>query len=215
MRTFFFAFLLFQGLPFPPHECFGKNEAVQVSPGEGDKEKVKASLQKLVDEFDYGPNDHCAIIVVESQRLYLLEGRRVRSVFPVSTSKYGVGGEANSNKTPPGTHRIEEKIGDKAPLGTIFRARGNTGKIAKIYTRPKDLHDDLVTTRILWLKGLEEGINSGKGVDSYKRMIYIHGTPEEGLIGQPASHGCVRLKNSDVVETFSFLSLGSLVDIIK
>lgn len=75
------------------------------------------------------------------------------------------------------------------------------------------MEDDLVTTRILWLQGLEPGVNQGKGIDSHARYIYIHGTPEEGLIGQPASHGCIRMYNRDVIELFDAVQEGTLVEI--
>lgn len=86
----------------------------------------------------------------------------------------------------------------------------NSGKTTEIGI---DTKEDLVTTRIMWLKGLEAGINKGKGIDSYNRRIYIHGTPEEGLIGRPASYGCIRMKNKDVIELFNLLKEGTLVEI--
>jgi lipoprotein-anchoring transpeptidase ErfK/SrfK len=133
--------------------------------------------------------------------------------YPVSTSKFGVGNRENSNKTPLGTHRVKMKYGDNAPLGTVFQARVNTGKVATIHTDSTDREEDLITSRILWLEGLEPGKNRGKGIDSYRRYIYIHGTPEEGLIGTPASHGCIRMKNQEVVELFEKVPVGTLVEI--
>ena len=96
-------------------------------------------------------------------------------------------------------------------MGTIFKARINTKKIAHIYTDKTDNEEDLVTTRILWLKGMEIGLNTGEGIDSYKRYIYIHGTNEEGLIGSPASHGCIRMNNKDVSELFNLVTTKTLV----
>ena len=89
----------------------------------------------------------------------------------------------------------------------------NTRRIAEIYIDSTDLEEDPITTRIMWLEGLEAGINRGKGIDSYKRHIYIHGTPEGGLIGQPASHGCIRMRNKDVIELFDLVSKDTLVEI--
>ena len=153
------------------------------------------------------------IIDISEQRLYLFEKEVLKQSFPVSTSKYGEGQIENSFKTPLGLHEIKEKIGDKAPINTIFTARENTNKTAEIQINPNDTEDDFVTSRILWLDGLENGINRGVGVDSYSRSIYIHGTHEEGLIGQKASHGCIRMFNNDVIELFDMVSEGTKVQI--
>ena len=104
-----------------------------------------------------------------------------------------------------------KRQGHNAPINTIFTARVNTQKKAKIQKDPDNTDDDFVTSRILWLDGLEEGINRGPGVDSYNRYIYIHGTHEEGLIGQKASHGCIRMFNNDVIELFEIVKEGTKV----
>lgn len=153
------------------------------------------------------------VVDISEQQLYLHEGNKPHTYnmvksYPVSTSKYGIGSQAGSNKTPLGRHHIEKKIGDGAPPGMIFKGRQNTGKIAKIDAEGTK---DLVTTRIMWLKGLEPGKNSGRGIDSYQRYIYIHGTAEEYKIGQPASHGCVRMYNSDVIDLFNRVKEGTEV----
>ena len=153
------------------------------------------------------------IVDISEQRLYLYNNDNLVQSFPVSTSKYGEGQIENSFKTPLGLHEIKEKIGDKAPINTIFTARVNTNKVAEIQINPNDTEDDFVTSRILWLDGLENGINRGVGVDSYGRYIYIHGTHEEGLIGQKASHGCIRMFNNDVIELFDMVSEGTKVQI--
>ncbi|MGB3585011.1 MAG: L,D-transpeptidase [Tunicatimonas sp.] len=150
-------------------------------------------------------------VSVADQKLYLIENDRPLKQYPVSTSVYGIGSQAGSNKTPLGKHKVISKFGNGAPLGTIFRSRINTGRTATIYTDDTNLEEDDVTTRILRLTGLEPGKNKGKGVDSFSRYIYIHGTPEEGLIGQPASHGCIRMKNADVVELYDLVSEGTVV----
>jgi hypothetical protein len=156
-----------------------------------------------------------AVVSVEEQRLHLYEnGERTRS-YVVSTSKYGIGSELGSYKTPLGVHRVRRKIGAEAPLGTIFRGRENTGEIATLIREPIDDPEDLVTSRILWLDGLEPGLNRGDDVDSFRRYIYIHGTHEEGLIGQPASNGCVRMVNADVIELFERLPEGAGVIIVE
>ena len=152
-----------------------------------------------------------ALVSVPQQRLFLYEHGVRTASYPVSTSRYGVGSLKGSEKTPLGAHRVRRKIGDGAPIGRIFRSRSDTGEDAEIVeeARPTDL--DYVTTRILWLDGLEAGVNQGGDVDSFERFIYIHGTHEEGLIGRPASHGCVRMRNADVVEVFDRLPLDALV----
>jgi hypothetical protein len=148
-------------------------------------------------------------INISRQRLYLYSDNRIIKSYLVSTSKYGVGNRFGSNKTPVGLHQIVSKIGRNAGAGTIFKRRRNTGKTAKSCRGG----GDFITTRILRLAGLEKGVNKGKGIDSYHRCIYIHGTPEEKLIGKPASHGCIRMKNSDIIELFDLVKRGSLVGI--
>ncbi len=158
--------------------------------------------------------DKYAIIVsISKQKLYLIKGWKILRKYPVSTSKYGIGNKDGSYKTPLGMHCIMSKIGKNVAINEIFKARRRTGKIAKINNR--NMQKDVITTRILRLKGLEPGINKGKGIDSCKRCIYIHGTAAENLIGQPASQGCIRMKNKDVVELFNFVSKGTLVEIKK
>ena len=131
-----------------------------------------------------------------------LNGNHVIS-YPVSTSMHGAGTKAGSDMTPIGLHKIRGKFGSDVPLGGILKARKFTGEIARIQTEAIESGEDAITTRILTLEGLESGINLGGELDSYGRHIYIHGTAEEGLIGQPASHGCVRMKNEDVIDLFN------------
>lgn len=156
-------------------------------------------------------NEAKIIINISEQKLYLykMNGELVKD-YPISSSKYGIGSKANTGKTPLGLHKIENKIGADSPTGTIFKGRKNTGRIANIDAE----NGDLVTTRIMWLKGLEAGKNLGKGIDSYKRYIYIHGTAEESKIGQPASHGCIRMLNHDVIDLFDRVQENTSVNII-
>jgi len=171
------------------------------------------------DARERAPNaDDVPVVVVrvDQQRLYVWEAGRVTEIFDVSTSARGVGFEEGTFKTPLGLHRIAERFGDSAPRGTIFRARGNTGQIAEILTEPgAQSPRDNITSRILWLEGLEPGINRGGNVDSLRRYIYIHGTDEEGRIGEPASEGCVRMRNDEVIELFPRLPVGTLVMILE
>lgn len=157
-------------------------------------------------------NEFIITIDTSKQKLFVFEGREIIRIYPVSTSRYGVGNEKNSNKTPLGTHSIVAKIGKDAKIGTIFEHRKNTGRIAEIYTDTTHIKEELITTRILWLKGIVPGLNGGD-VDSYTRGIYIHGTPEEGLIGTPASKGCIRMKNQDIFELFDLVPEDTLVGI--
>ena len=154
-------------------------------------------------------------VSVSEQKLYFIAGGVVLKSFPVSTSGYGVGSRSGSNKTPPGTHRINKKKGAGAEEETIFKSLINTGRKALIYKEAFDAPEDFVTTRVMVLEGMEKGLNKGPGIDSLSRRIYIHGTPEEGLIGRPASHGCVRMKNADVLALFELVSEGMPVEIFE
>ena len=158
--------------------------------------------------------DKLIIVKVDTQELYFLEKGTIREKFTVSTSVYGTGSEVNSFKTPLGKHVITEKIGKNLPFGAILKGREWTGALANIIKEPIDTEFDVVTSRILWLSGLEEGLNLGPGVDSKSRYIYIHGTAEEGLIGRPASDGCVRMYNNDVISLFEKVDTDTEVWII-
>ena len=147
------------------------------------------------------------IVNTEHQKLYLVENRKIIHSFDVSTSRFGIGNKEGSNMTPPGIHRIEEKIGKDAPSGRIFESRNDTGR--NWYEGLNG--DNLILTRILRLRGLEKGINSGPGIDSYERYIYIHGTNQENRIGKPNSHGCVCMRNQDIIELFDLVEEGTIV----
>ncbi|MCD8533405.1 MAG: L,D-transpeptidase [Verrucomicrobia bacterium] len=155
--------------------------------------------------------DHYLVVSISEQKLLLMRESTPVRTYIVSTSKFGIGSESGSNKTPLGMHKICFKTGEGVPVGGIFKARQFTGSTATIHTDETDVPQDLITSRIMWLEGLEPGLNKGDGIDSYKRYIYIHGTNEEGLIGHPSSHGCVRMKNQEVVELYSLVSQGTLV----
>lgn len=144
---------------------------------------------------------------VENQRLYLIKDKRVAEIYIVSTSKYGVGNIDGSFKTPPGLHRIAEKYGDGAPPKRIFRDRIDTGED----WQEGSLEENLVLTRILRLEGLEKGLNRGNGIDSFERYIYFHGTNKEDLIGSPLSHGCICMRNNDVIRLYDSVEEGAFV----
>lgn len=162
--------------------------------------------------FNIFAEDNLTIeIDISKQRLFLLDNMEIVRSYPISSSKYGEGSTQNSFKTPLGNHVIKEMIGNNAIKNTIFTSRINTKRQAEIIHDEAKSDNDYVTTRIMWLDGQEEGKNKGKGVDSYQRYIYIHGTHEEGLIGQKASHGCIRMFNSDVIELFNDVKKGTKV----
>ncbi|HEU4677902.1 MAG TPA: L,D-transpeptidase [Terrimicrobiaceae bacterium] len=138
------------------------------------------------------------------QVLEVLRGDQITKSYPISTSKFGLGFESESGKTPLGRFVVSEKIGSGAPAGAVFKSRLPTGQIA-----PQGGQEDLVLTRILWLAGLEEA-----NANTKERYIYIHGTNQEALLGTPASHGCVRMSNADVVECFDGIPEGTVVEIV-
>jgi len=148
-------------------------------------------------------------VSIADQRLELLEfsaTERVMATFAVSTSGFGLGTEPGSNKTPLGRFAVGEKIGQGAPLGAVFVGRVPTGEVAA-FENPEDPRDQ-VTTRILWLEGLDP-----ENANTRERYIYIHGTNHEEQIGEPCSHGCVRMRNADVVRLFDRVELGTQVTI--
>lgn len=142
------------------------------------------------------------------QQLLGIENGQVAFIFTCSTAAKGLGNRVNSYQTPTGWHEIDERIGDGYPLGAIFVERKFTGKV---WVPEQPTEKDYVLTRIMWLRGLEPGVNSGAGIDSHERYIYIHGTPAEDKLGSPASLGCVRLSNKDVIEVFDRTKRGTKV----
>jgi lipoprotein-anchoring transpeptidase ErfK/SrfK len=155
------------------------------------------------------------IVDIERQMLFLFKNNKLLKQYQVSTSKFGIGNRQDSYKTPLGRHYIAHKIGANAAINTIFKARSNTQTVAAINEQQEE---DVITSRIMWLKGLENGVNRGPGIDSYDRYIYIHGTADEASIGKPASFGCVRMRNQEVIELFSLVKsgfYGTQVNIVK
>jgi UDP-N-acetylmuramate--alanine ligase len=153
------------------------------------------------------PHELYIVVSVETQALFVCKADSILEQYNCSTSRFGTGNRENSLKTPLGIHRIREKFGAGAPAGRVFRDREDTGEDWD----HKQNGDNLVLTRILRLEGLEQGVNKGAGVDSYERYIYIHGTGREGQIGTPLSHGCVCMRNHDVIRLFETVKVNTLV----
>ena len=152
----------------------------------------------------YGATGVALLLVIDlsRQRLSVVQAGRVRTTYPISSSRRGAGERAGSHKTPRGWHRVVRWIGDGAPAGMVFASRRATGSVLSRSELRSGGGPDLIVTRILRLRGLEPGRNAGRGVDSYARFIYIHGTNQEHLLGRPASHGCIRMSNRDVIDLF-------------
>ncbi|MGH8095362.1 MAG: L,D-transpeptidase [Chthoniobacterales bacterium] len=145
------------------------------------------------------------IISVRDQKLMLVENGQRAAVYPISTSKFGIGDRWGSMATPLGWLQVAQKIGDHAPAGAVFHQRCFTGEILK----PNAPGRDPIVTRIIWLRGLEK-----TNANAFYRGIYIHGTPQEKIIGKPASYGCVRMSSKDVTDVYAQVRVGELVRII-
>lgn len=139
----------------------------------------------------------------------------IKARYSVSTAANGVGCEKDSGCTPLGGHIVRAKIGAGAPLNTVFVGRRPTGEILSPELAAQYPQRDWILTRILWLSGTEPGKNRLGNVDSMQRYIYIHGTPDTEPMGQPCSHGCVRMRNQDVMELFDWVSVGTPVVIVE
>ena len=148
---------------------------------------------------------HKIVISTRDQKLALLERGTLLATYPVSTSRFGLGDRPGSRFTPLGQLQIAEKIGDNAPPGAVFKDRRRTGEIVLANSPGRDP----IVTRILWLRG-RESLNA----NAFARDIYIHGTPEERLIGTPASYGCIRMCSTDVVQLYNIVGVGAAVTIV-
>jgi len=154
-------------------------------------------------------NSISLLIRISEQMLYVLdELEEVVQRYPVSTSKFGVGNKDGSFRTPTGKHRVKQKIGEQASINEVFVGREPLGVLDELRAEQIDLPEDIITSRIMWLQGLEPGVNLGNDIDSYQRYIYIHGTSEEDKIGTAASHGCIRMRNEDVIDLFDQVETG-------
>ncbi len=142
------------------------------------------------------------VVSVKDQKLALMRKGKIVRTYPVSTSKFGLGDQRGSCRTPLGVHSVAAKIGDRQPRGMVFKSRRPTGEVVA----PNSPGRDPIVTRIIWLKG-EEGRNR----NAFARNIYIHGTAEERTIGSPSSYGCIRMKSSDILDVYQYVSRGEPV----
>ena len=148
---------------------------------------------------------HHVIISVKDQKLALLDREKLVAIYPVSTSKYGLGDWRGSYRTPLGELEIAQKVGDGMPPGTVFKDRSRTGEIVL----PNAPGRDPIVSRIIWLRGREP-----QNANAFGRDIYIHGTPEERNLGLPVSYGCVRMSSNDVIKLYEMVGLGAQVTIV-
>ena len=149
---------------------------------------------------------HRIVVSTRDQKLALLDRGNLMAVYPVSTSKFGIGDRPGSRFTPLGKLQIAEKIGDNAPPGTVFKDRRRTGEVVLANSPGRDP----IVTRILWLRGLE-----GQNANAFARDIYIHGTPEEWRIGSAASYGCIRMRSTDIIQLYNIVGIGAAVTIVE
>ena len=149
---------------------------------------------------------HHVVISTRDQKLALLDRNTVMAIFPVSTSKFGLGDWRGSRFTPLGELQIAEKIGGNAPPGAVFKDRRRTGEIVTANSPGRDP----IVTRILWLRGLE-----AQNANAFSRDIYIHGTPEESKIGSRASYGCIRMRSGDIIYLYDIVGVGAAVTIVE
>lgn len=156
--------------------------------------------------FSAGASARTSIIVsVADQKMAVLVDGAVRTEFPVSTSKFGIGSRPKSYATPLGKMVISGKVGHGERPGTVFKGRVKTGEVVSVNAKGRDP----IVTRILQLRGLEN-----RNANTESRAIYIHGTPEERNIGRPASYGCIRMKSSDIIKLFKITDVGTKLDVV-
>lgn len=158
------------------------------------------------------------VINIAKQTLTMYQPQAEIAHYTISTAKNGIGSQQDSGCTPLGNHVIAKKIGGNEPINTVFIGRVPTGEIYDESLGERHPKRDWILSRILWLSGLEEGVNKGRnsqgGCDTYERYIYIHGTPNTEPMGMPLSHGCIRMRNEDIVELFEQVEEGMPVTIV-
>ncbi len=153
-------------------------------------------------------------IELERQRLFLYQGGDLVASYVVSTSRDGPGEQIDSGCTPRGLHRVRIKIGDGEPENSVFVGRRPTGEIYTPELGQQQPQRDWILTRILWLTGLEPGRNRGGRNDTLRRFIYIHGCPDSEPMGEPLSHGCIRMRNSDLLDLYPCVDTATIIEIV-
>jgi hypothetical protein len=173
-------------------------------------EIILVNFFSACEKHGIAPTQFILIVSIAEQTVSLFEQNEFVKKFPCSTSRFGIGQTEGSNRTPLGLHRIAEKIGAGEPAGTVFKSRKVIG-----HTSQPEFADAKITTRILWLEGLEPGLNKGfngdVNVDTHARYVYIHGTADQSSIGRPDSCGCIHLADADLIPLFDLLPGGTLV----
>lgn len=157
---------------------------------------------------------HIVISISEQSLKLLSEDGSLMKQYCISSGAKGTGSLAGSGKTPLGKHVIRAKIGNNMPSHSVFVGRRWTGEVHTKTLSAEYPTRDWILTRILWLSGLEVGINRLGDVDTMRRYIYIHGTPDVEPMGVPLSHGCIRMRNSDILDLFDRVASGTLVNIV-
>lgn len=153
------------------------------------------------------------LIDTEKQHLKILRDGVTEATYRISSAKNGTGQDNGTGCTPLGRHTVKLRIGADCPANTVFVARRPTGEIYTADLANKYPERDWILSRILWLAGVESGFNRGADCDTLKRFIYIHGCPDSEPMGIPASHGCIRMRNADIIELFEQVHNGMQVDI--
>jgi hypothetical protein len=186
--------------------CAGLHSQKHMHPSVKFPRELPAACLAACDRQHLVPTHFVLVVQVSTQTTALYEDGRFSSEFPCSTSRYGIGQLAGSNCTPLGLHCIAEKFGAGEPAGTVFKSRQIVG-----HTSDPGLAGAGITTRIMWLDGLEPGFNRGGNVDTHARFVYIHGTADQAHIGRPASLGCTELADPDLIKLFDLLPSGTMV----
>lgn len=148
---------------------------------------------------------------LEKQLLKLFHNDTLDREYRIASGKKGIGEQFGSEKTPRGRHKIRAKVGDGAPENAVFVGRRQTGEVYHSAMRAEFPDRDWILTRIMWLSGLEPGFNRLGKVDTMRRYIYIHGCPDEDEMGIPSSHGCIKMRNTEIIELFDIVPAGTEV----
>ena len=163
------------------------------------------TLVHLLSSCAIKDTEHHIVVSAREQKLVVLKKGNLIARYPVSTSKFGLGDARGSYRTPLGNFEIADKIGDGAPVGTVFKSRRRTGETIAVNAPGRDP----IVTRIMWLRGRE-----AQNANAFSRDIYIHGTPEERNIGRPTSYGCIRMRSTDIINLYSIVGNGAQVTIV-